>query len=116
MLGVISPDWKSHLLKVNHLAMTLLAVATSHCRSAAVFFFPWYPALMLAFESSNVIDLRLWKIARGGQRAATESHLMVKEKIDALFEAGSVLVEGGNPATVIDMYRKHVAANAARLG
>lgn len=81
-----------------------------------MFFFPWYPAMMLAVEASNVIDLRLWKIARGGQEAATESHLMIKEKIDALFEAGSVLVDGGNPESVIDMYRKHVAANAARLG
>ena len=87
-----------------------------------MFFFPWYPAMMLAVEASNVIDLRLWKIARGGQEAATESHLMVteshlmvKEKIDALFEVGSVLADGGNPATVIALYRKHVAANAARL-
>jgi hypothetical protein len=80
-----------------------------------VFFFPWYPAAMLAVEASNVIDLRLWKIARGGHEAATESHLMVKEKIEALFEAGTTLAYGGNPAAVIDMYRKHVAANAARL-
>ena len=79
-------------------------------------FFPWYPAVMLALESSNVIDLRLWKIARGGHEAATEGHLMIKEKIDALFEAGTVLIDSGNPAAVIDMYRKHVAANAVRLG
>src|ERR1700688_4492522 len=105
----------ANFLKVNHLAMTLLARATTYCRSVAVFFFPWYPAMMLAVEASNVIDLRLWKIARGGQEAATESHLMVKEKINALFEAGSVLADGGNPATVIALYRKHVAANAARL-
>jgi hypothetical protein len=81
-----------------------------------VIFFPWYPAMMLAVEAGNVIDLRLWKIAQGGHEAANESHLMVKEKLDALFEAGLVLIEGGNPAAVIDMYRKHVAANAARLG
>lgn len=79
-------------------------------------FFPWYPAVMLAMESSNVIELRLRKIARGGQAAATEGHLMVKEKIDALFEAGTVLIKSGSPAAVIDMYRQHVAANAARLG
>ena len=70
-----------------------------------MFFFPWYPAVMLAFEARDVIDLRLWKIAGGGQGAATESHLMVKEKIDALFEAGSVLVDSGNPAAVIEIYR-----------
>ncbi len=78
-------------------------------------FHPWYPTLMLAVEASNVIDLRLWKIARGGADAVAESHLMVKEKVDALFEAGSVVAQGGGSAQVIDMYRKHVAANASRL-
>jgi hypothetical protein len=58
----------------------------------------------------------LWKLAQGGHEAVTESHLMVKEKLDALFEAGSVLVDSGNSAAVIDMYRKHIAANARRLG
>ena len=71
--------------------------------------------MMLAFEAGNVIDLRLWKIARGGAEGAAESHLMVKEKVDALFEAGSVLVAGGSTAHIIDMYSKHVAANALRL-
>ena len=40
---------------------------------------------------------------------------MVSEKIDAALEAGSMLVNGRKPADVIDFYRKHVAANAARL-
>lgn len=40
---------------------------------------------------------------------------MVSEKIDALFEAGSLLFSGGNSGQVIDMYRKHVGANAERL-
>jgi hypothetical protein len=82
----------------------------------AMFFYPWYPAMMLALEAGSVIDMRLWKIARGGDAGAVESHLMVKEKIDALFEAGTVLVGGGSFAQIIEMYRKHVAANAARLG
>jgi hypothetical protein len=80
-----------------------------------VLFYPWYPAMMLAFEANNVIDLRLWKIARGGADAADESRLMVEEKVKALLEAGAVLVKGGSSADVIDMYRKHVAANAVRL-
>jgi hypothetical protein len=79
-------------------------------------FYPWYPAMMLALEAGSVIDMRLWKIARGGHEGAAESHLMVKEKIDALFEAGTVLVGGGSSAQIIEMYRRHVAANAARLG
>ena len=78
-------------------------------------FHPWYPAVILALEASNVIDLRLWKIARGGTDAADESRLMVKEKVDALFEAGSVVANGGSSAQVIDLYRRHVAANASRL-
>lgn len=80
-----------------------------------MFFYPWYPAMMLAVEASNVIDMRIWKIARGGEEGATESSLMVDEKMQALFEAGSVLAGGGNPAQIIDMYRKLVAANAVRL-
>jgi hypothetical protein len=70
-----------NFLKVNHLAMTLLATATSSYSRAAVPTFSWCPAMMLALEASNVIDLRWWKIARGGHDAATESHLMVKERL-----------------------------------
>jgi hypothetical protein len=76
---------------------------------------PWYPAIMLAFEAGNVIDIRLRKIALGGIEGADESLLMIKEKLDAAFEVGSVLMRGGNPSHVIDIYRKHVAANAVRL-
>jgi hypothetical protein len=76
-----------------------------------MFFYSWYPAMMLAFEAGQVIDMRLWKIARGGAESAAESRLMVREKIDAFFEAGS-LAGGGNSASVIDMYRHHVASNA----
>lgn len=80
-----------------------------------MFLYPWYPALMLAVESNNVIDIRLRKIADGGVNAADESLLMVTEKIDAAFEVGSMLLNGRKPAEVIDFYRKHVAANAMRL-
>jgi hypothetical protein len=80
-----------------------------------MFFYPWYPVMMLAFEASSVIDLRLWKLARGGAEGSAEAGLMVEEKLNALFEAGSVLARGGDSAHVIDLYRKHVAANALRL-
>ena len=80
-----------------------------------MFFYPWYPALMLAVESNNVIDIRLRSIATGKVNAKEETRLMVIEKIDAALEAGSMLVNGRRPAEVIDLYRKHVAANAARL-
>ena len=80
-----------------------------------MFFYPWYPALMLAVESNNVIDIRLRSIATGKVNAKEETRLMVSEKIDAALEGGSMLVNGRRPAEVIDLYRKHVAANAARL-
>lgn len=78
-------------------------------------FYPWYPALMLAVESNNVIDIRLRKIASSGVNATDETRLMVSEKVDAAIEAGSMLMSGRKPADVIDLYRKHVAENAARL-
>lgn len=81
----------------------------------AMFFPSAIPAMMLAFEAGNVIDLRLRKIAGGGAEAAAESHLMIREKIEALFEAGVLLTAGGTSEQIIDMYRKHVAANAVRL-
>jgi hypothetical protein len=80
-----------------------------------MFFYPWYPALMLAVECSNVIDIRLRSIAAGTVNAAEETGLMVSEKVDAAFEAGSMLLGGKKRADVIDFYRKHVAANVARL-
>lgn len=80
-----------------------------------MFFFPWYPALMLAFECNNVIDMRLWKIASGNVNAAEETRLMVSEKIEAALEVSSMLIKGQKIEDVIDFYRKHVAANVARL-
>lgn len=80
-----------------------------------MFFYPWYPALLLAVECSNVIDIRLRSIAAGTVNAAEETGLMVSEKVDAAFEAGSMLLGGKKTADVIDFYRKHVAANVTRL-
>lgn len=81
-----------------------------------MFVYPWYPALMLAIESNNVIDIRLRSIASGKVNANDETRLMVSEKVDAALEAGAMLMSGRRPAEVIDFYRMHVAANAARLG
>lgn len=59
-----------------------------------MFFYAWYPALMLAVESNNVIDIRLWKIATGGLNAGEETRLMISEKVDAAVAAGSMLMSG----------------------
>lgn len=78
-------------------------------------FYPWYPALMLAVECNNVIDIRLRSIIAGKVNAEAEARLMVSEKVNAAFEACSMLVGGKKPADVIDLYRHRVAANVARL-
>jgi hypothetical protein len=77
--------------------------------------FPWLAGAMLAFESCEVIRLRLAKLAIGDNDADREARLMVNEKINAMFEAGASLMAGASAATVIDRYREHVAANAKRL-
>jgi hypothetical protein len=103
--------------------LTLIPVAgqractmpTSDCFGGAVDSFPWLAGAMLAFESCEVIRLRLAKLAIGDDGANCEAHLMVNEKINAMFEAGASLMAGASAATVIDRYREHVAANAKRL-
>ena len=77
--------------------------------------FPWLAGAMLAFESCEVIRLRLAKLAIGGDGSDREACLMVDEKINAMFEAGASLMAGASAATVIGRYREHVAANAKRL-
>ncbi|WP_249146830.1 hypothetical protein [Bradyrhizobium sp. AUGA SZCCT0042] len=64
-------------------------------------FYPFYPALMLAIESQNVIDMRLWKIATGGVQASEETRLMVCEKVNAAVEAGTMLMGGKTTGEVI---------------
>jgi hypothetical protein len=40
---------------------------------------------------------------------------MVSEKVDAMLEAGTNLMAGAAPASIIERYREHVAANSKRL-
>lgn len=56
-------------------------------------FVPFYSTMFLAFESGNVIGLRMMK----------------------MIEAGANLMAGGTTSGVVDRYREHVAANAKRL-
>jgi hypothetical protein len=77
--------------------------------------FPWYASTMLAYESFEVIRLRLEKILLGGDDAHREARLMVSEKVDAMFEAGASLMAGATPGSIVDRYREHVAANTKRL-
>ena len=77
--------------------------------------FPWFAGAMLAFESCEVIRLRLTKLSLGDHAAEHEAHLMMREKFDAMWEATASLMTGASAATVIGRYREHVAANARRL-
>jgi hypothetical protein len=76
---------------------------------------PWFSAMLLAFEASDVVRLRMTRIACGGGDAYDEAHLMVTEKIEAAAEALTSIMLGGTPVSVIERYRQHVAANACRL-
>jgi hypothetical protein len=76
--------------------------------------FFWLPMLTLTIEALQVIDLRL-RLMSAGQATSDEMFLMVNEKIEALAEARTILIRGGDPAEILDNYRKIVAANALRL-
>src|ERR1700736_3007299 len=78
-------------------------------------FVPFYSTMFLAFESGNVIGLRLMKMMSGGSGLRDEAHLMVMEKVNAMFEAGASLMTGGTANSVVERYREQVAANAKRL-
>ena len=75
----------------------------------------WLSAVMLSFEASTVIGLRMWKMSEGGIEAYDEAHLMVVEKIGAAIETVAGLIGGDTPRSVIERYRGHVAANVQRL-
>ena len=77
--------------------------------------FPWYAASMLAFESGEVVRMRLEKFAHCDEEAGHEAQLMVSEKIAAAFEAAANWLSGATPGAIISRYREHVAANAKRL-
>ena len=80
-----------------------------------VILFPWSTALSFALESSEVIGLRVAKLAGGGVDAQREAHLIVSENVDAVFEVSARLMSGATAINVINRFREQVAANARRL-
>ena len=76
----------------------------------------WHSLTMLALESSDVVRLRLVRVAAGGEPGIRELQLMVAEKIDAALEASANLCSGRPPELVVARYRHYVANNARRLG
>jgi hypothetical protein len=75
----------------------------------------FHSLMMLAVESNRVIGLRTMKLMRGGKSAQREAELMVREKIDAAFDATARLLAGASGDAIVRRYRRRVAANAKRL-
>jgi hypothetical protein len=71
--------------------------------------------MMLAFEATDVVALRTLTLMRGGTGALHEAELMVREKIDAAFEATVSLMTGTSGNEIVHRYREHVAGNTKRL-
>jgi hypothetical protein len=90
-----------------------MSVAMMDVFAEQVEYFPWFAGAMLAFESCEVIRLRLTK--RGDNAAEHEARLMMSEKVDAMLEATASLMAGASAAAVIRRYRQHVAADTKRL-
>jgi hypothetical protein len=78
-------------------------------------FSPFFSTVSLAFESGNVIGLRMMKMMSGGRGSHDEAQLMVTEKLSAMLEASASLMCGATAGSVVERYREYVAANARRL-
>jgi hypothetical protein len=76
---------------------------------------PWSTVLLLALESSEVIGLRVAKLAGGGVDAQYEADLIVSEKVDAVIEVTASFMSGAAVTKVINRFREQVAANTKRL-
>jgi hypothetical protein len=78
--------------------------------------------MSLGVEASEVMALRMLKLAAGGPAAAAEAERMVGEKIRAAAEiqaeawaAALTGRSGGTPRRTVARYRKKVRANRQRL-
>jgi hypothetical protein len=77
-----------------------LTTAAFRCQRGGAMFFPFYSAVFLAFESGNVICLRMLKIMSGGSGSHDEVHLMMMEKMHAMFEASTSLIKRETAVTL----------------
>jgi hypothetical protein len=87
---------------------------------------PWLriaiEAWFLGVEASNVVALRLIKLALGGPRAKVESSRMIEEKLAALVTLQWQLMMGGLGVTPLQItrgslghYKRAVRRNRSRL-
>ena len=70
---------------------------------------------MLAFESQQVVALRLAKLSLGGAAALKEANRMVSEKVRASAQVAAQNARGGSAHSVVKKYRKKVRSNRRRL-
>jgi hypothetical protein len=75
----------------------------------------WSNLTMLAFESQQVVFLRLAKIAAGGPAAIKEIFRMTTEKVEAAAQATDRAARGASHDSIVKGYRKRVRANLNRL-
>jgi len=75
----------------------------------------WFSGFLLAVECSAVVNMRLLKLAGGGNDAFSEASLMIQEKVAAAVEAQAALFRGSTTLAVIERFREHVAENNKRL-
>lgn len=71
--------------------------------------------MLLALESHQAAQLRLYRLSFGGVAAIDEAALMVREKIEAFGGAMGSAMTGGSVDSVIGDYRTIVRANIERL-
>jgi hypothetical protein len=75
----------------------------------------WSDAVLLSFETQQVIGLRMLRIAKGGSRAHAEARRMVSEKLAASLDAAATVLRGGSGQKVLGQVRGRVRRNARRL-
>ncbi|RYY47925.1 MAG: hypothetical protein EOP59_00065 [Sphingomonadales bacterium] len=80
-------------------------------------------AWMLGLEASQVIGLRMARIAGGGDGASDETARMLTEKVQSAFELQAAMMTGRLGTTplagtqkTLRHYRRKVKANRKRLG
>lgn len=74
----------------------------------------FWSGMMLTLEAARVVGTRFQLMAQG-KCTIDECFLMVSEKLGALEQARAIFAHGGDPALIVENYRKIVAANVARL-
>ncbi|MCX5517352.1 hypothetical protein OSH10_02790 [Kaistia defluvii] len=78
-------------------------------------FHTWLNLNRLAFESQQVVLLRMIKLAAGGANAQREAELMMREKVLAATQSSLRMAGGASLDSVVRSYRQKVRANARRL-